>query len=679
MHTGVYAPIGQVVPSASTPDLLRRDMLYAKAAGFNTIRWLNGVALPAQLDLCDEIGLMCYEESVASWWMPDTPKLKEQFESSVREVILRDRNHPCVSMWGLLNETEDGPVFREAVSALKAVRSWDDTRVVLLGSGRFDRQPSIGSVSNPGSTEWEYVWGNEAPGLPGIARDNGADYLAKMGDVHFYPPTPETPETDGKIRSLGREGRPVFLSEYGVGSLNNIIHEARGYEQAGCAPDAEDYTFIRAMVERFVADWKKFGMEGVYPFAEDMLEDSQRRMARHRLRGFNLIRSNPRICGFSLTSMLDAGFVGEGVWRMWRDWKPEVMDALQDGWWPLRWCLFVEPTHSYSGRPFKVEAVLANEDVLRPGEYGARFRICGPAGIAWERGSRFRVPAVGAGEDGPLAVSVLSDEAMVNGPPGVYRFVADLEQGAPLGRSWELYVSDANSLPKLDHTVTIWGIPDKGQAWLKAHGVTSRRFAAGAAPERREIILVGDLSKTGSDPSAWRELARRLVSGSAVVFLSHAAFQRGKDPVGWLPLERKGRCYELYDWLYHKECVAKAHPLFDGLQSKGIMDWYYYGPLIPHFLFDDQDVPDDVAAAAFAPGYTVAGGNASGVLAGSYRFGEGRFLVNTFPVLENLDRQPAADRLLLNMISYAAGIVKQKPAVVPADFETHLKAIGYSE
>jgi hypothetical protein len=109
------------------------------------------------------------------------------------------------------------------------------------------------------------------------------------------------------------------------------------------------------------------------------------------------------------------------------------------------------------------------------------------------------------------------------------------------------------------------------------------------------------------------------------------------------------------------------------------MDWYYYGPLVPHFLFDDQDVPDDVAAAAFAPGYTVTGGNASGVLAGSYRFGEGRFVINTFPVLENLDSQPAADRLLLNMISYASGFVTHQPAIVPANFEALLKSIRYLE
>ena len=32
---------------------------------------------------------------------------------------------------------------------------------------------------------------------------------------------------------------------------------------------------------------------------ETLLRVSQRQLARHRLLGFNLIRSNPRICGFN--------------------------------------------------------------------------------------------------------------------------------------------------------------------------------------------------------------------------------------------------------------------------------------------------------------------------------------------------------------------------------------------
>ncbi len=425
-----------------------------------------------------------------------------------------------------------------------------------------------------------------------------------------------------------------------------------------------EVVFILVKVsDELAVDWKRMGTDQVYPFPEDMLRESQARMARHRLLVFNMIRSNPKICGYNLTGMLDHGMTGEGVWRFWRDWKPGAMDAMQDGWWPLRWCLFVTPTHVYAGRPFAVEAVLANEDVLGPGEYPVEFKMFGPAGVAWERKTSVRIAETGKDEDGLLAVPVLSETITLHAPAGPYRLIANLEQGgAPLGRSWGFFVSDAASLPRLNRTVTAWGIGESAERWLKKHGVDCRNFE-GAGAASGEVILVGDVSRerdgSGSGPSSvegrWKELNRRMAEGSTVVFLSPHAFQKGKDPVGWLPLTKKGRCYKYFDWLYHKECVAKKHPVFEGLQSGGILDWYYYGPMIPHYLFDGQDLPDEVIAAAFATGFDAPGGYASGILMGSYRSGRGRFVVNTFPVLENLDHHPAADRLLLNLVNYAAG------------------------
>jgi hypothetical protein len=64
-----------------------------------------------------------------------------------------------------------------------------------------------------------------------------------------------------------------------------------------------------------------------------------------------------------------------------------------------------------------------------------------------------------------------------------------------------------------------------------------------------------------------------------------------------------------------------------------------------------QDTSAEVIAAAFAVGYSTAGGYASGVLVGSYKFADGQFVVNSFPILENIDYHPAADRLLLNFYS----------------------------
>ena len=46
-----------------------------------------------------------------------------------------------------------------------------------------------------------------------------------------------------------------------------------------------------------------------------------------------------------------------------------LIDAAYELAAPLRWCLFVEPVNVYRGTRVRLEAVLANEDVLRPGKY----------------------------------------------------------------------------------------------------------------------------------------------------------------------------------------------------------------------------------------------------------------------------------------------------------------------
>ena len=64
---------------------------------------------------------------------------------------------------------------------------------------------------------------------------------------------------------------------------------------------------------------------------------------------------------------------------MFRELKPGTVDAMFDALCPLRWCLFVEPVQVYRGRKAKFEAVLANEDVLAPGDYPVRLQVVGPA------------------------------------------------------------------------------------------------------------------------------------------------------------------------------------------------------------------------------------------------------------------------------------------------------------
>lgn len=647
-HTGNHFPIGQIAPI--TEDFVRRDLLYAKTLGFNAVRFIAGVAWPEQLDYCDEIGLMVIEEHLGGWCLADSPHLAARFDFSTREMILRDRNHPSVVIWGLLNETPDGPVFRHAVDSLQLVRDLDDTRLVLLASGRWDCQPGIGSVSNPGSRAWEHVWGDEAPGAP--PKENAwvpglGGYLDKAGDAHVYTAGPIPREARAAIRALGRDTKPVFLSETGMGSLFNVVDEARRYYQCGAKNDLPDLAYIEGMRARLAGDWRRWKMNDAYPFLEDMLRDSYRHSVRQRRKLFDLIRSNPRLCGYNLTGMLDHALTGEGVWTFWREFKPGIADAMRDGWAPLRWCLFATPEHGYAGQPLQLEAVLANEDVLPQGDYPVTFRLFGPAGLAWEKHSTVVITA-----DRPLATPVLSERIRVNGPAGEYTFAAAMDGAAPLGDRLTVRLSRADALPRLTCAVTTWGIDAKTRRWLVARDVSCRAFTPEASDDDG-VLLVGQPREKHPAPY-WQALAERAKRGGTVLYLSPRAFADGENPARWLPLRGTLQCVSFGDWLYHRECVARPHPVTAGLPGPGLLDWDACGEIISHEMFQGSAQPAEVIIAAFAVGYCKPTGYDAGIVLGAYRHGKGRLILNTLHLLEHLGSNPVADRLLLNLLAWAS-------------------------
>ena len=214
-------------------------------------------------------------------------------------------------------------------------------------------------------------------------------------------------------------------------------------------------------------------------------------------------------------------------------------------------------------------------------------------------------------------------------------------------------LSDAQDLPKVDATVTTWGLDARTTQWLEAHGVTCTPWNNPARRTSR-VIVVG--LPADSSEAAWAALRDEVSHGHTAVFLQSKAFALGDDSTHWLPLEKKGVCKTFHDWLYHKDCVAKRHPIFEGLQAGAILDWDYYDQLIGHEIFQGQDTPDETVVAAFAAGYCCPGGYDCGVMAGSYKLGAGRLVLNSLNILEQLDQHPAADRLLLNFVRFAGGL-----------------------
>jgi len=85
----------------------RRDAVRLKEAGFQYIRTSQYPQAPTFFDTCDEIGLMVMDPIPGFQWdNSHSSTFYSRSYQNMRDMIRRDRNHPCVIAWELsLNET----------------------------------------------------------------------------------------------------------------------------------------------------------------------------------------------------------------------------------------------------------------------------------------------------------------------------------------------------------------------------------------------------------------------------------------------------------------------------------------------------------------------------------------------------------------------------------------------
>ncbi len=103
-------------------------------------------------------------------------------------------------------------------------------------------------------------------------------------------------------------------------------------------------------------------------------------------------------------------------------------------------------------------------------------------------------------------------------------------------------------------------------------------------------------------------------------------------------------------WLYLRDEWAKRRPILDGLRAGGWMAYTSYREIIPGVALSGQDPPAEAVAGAVKASQDYS----SGLTVAVYDLGAGRFILNTLRIRDNLGRHPAAERILRNMLNYAA-------------------------
>lgn len=854
-HSGSDSPITHRVPL--DPDLYRKDILICKTMGFNMIRYIAGMPRRFQLDLCDRIGFLVYDECLAGWCFDNCPERLERYEAQTLGMIRRDRNHPSVVAWGLLNETLDSQLVLQAAALLPTVRELDPDRVVFLNSGSFDAFANSETVTadygvwrrkggaimpgvikngtdetfrfdgttwfkhtvflHPGDVSHEYcvlkwtapqsgsydffarftdvlvdgvanvdlhlikerldgssteLWSgylnlNGAGGLialatsdqlglesdksvttllekelftfqPGetlcvvvgigdsagtgdttaidmkmyapdgsvsdvtedysfernpngvwsygwlprgpepdmdefklfdlgqktlvfepigrFANPGSSQWQNELADTHPYKPVPHTGQIINELRTHEKNGQPVFLSEYGIGSAVDLFRLTRFFEQYGAA-DAADAKNYHWRYDNFNADWNAWKLDEVFATQEDFFRQAIALMAEQRRIGINAIRANQNVVAHSVTGTHDQGFSGEGLTTIFRELKPGAVDAMADVFAPLRFCNFVEPAHVAAGDKITVESVLVNEDVLGPGEFPVRYVVVGPNNERiFDETRTMTIPTPEDNKENPIVMRVFSEEITI--PEGVAtgecRFFAEIQEGgAAAGGVERFFAFDRADMPSVgEGKIYVWGDDEELLAKLSQVEIAAEPFTQpdgkAAVPTVGDRILVGKSTNRKSDDE-FSALFNYVRDGVNVVFLSLDVFAEGNDRTRYLPFEQKGQIEQLPAWLYHKDDWNRRDSAFDGLESGGAVDYVYYRDVVPALTFRDQYPAPDLAIAG---GFNTQMGYQAGLTMAEWNLGKGRAILSTWLIQETLPN-PLAERLMRNLLNKA--------------------------
>ncbi len=194
----------------------RRDVVLMKDLGCNFIRISHYPQDDALLEMCDELGLLAWEEIPIVNIVPDTPGYDDICERNLREMIRQHYNHPSIILWGYMNEilltapsvdTPEWPACRERTVNLArrleaALKEEDPSRQSVMAYNMTDLYNEIG-LDLIDVVGWNLYQGWYV--------DKLEDFNAWCEDKHQRYPD-----------------KPMIISEWGAGS-DRRLHTGHGH------------------------------------------------------------------------------------------------------------------------------------------------------------------------------------------------------------------------------------------------------------------------------------------------------------------------------------------------------------------------------------------------------------------------------------------------------------------
>lgn len=245
-----------------------QDVPLLKRLGCNFVRGSHYPQDPRFLGLCDEQGLLVFEESLGGQTRKkhfENPRFVDRVEAQTRRMVRKSFNHPAVIIWGFLNEANtDEPSSRAVYERLvRAIREEDPTRPVTFATHKPFADINLDLA--------DIVSVNACPG-----------WYAEVNGSPVRPLDEIMPKLDALLQYLANESlddRPFILSEIGAGAIYGWRDPLRSHW-------SEDYQvdLIEVVCRKFRDDPRITGL-AIWQFCDDQTYANSRALTRPR--GFN--------------------------------------------------------------------------------------------------------------------------------------------------------------------------------------------------------------------------------------------------------------------------------------------------------------------------------------------------------------------------------------------------------
>ncbi len=181
-------------------NLMVKDIEIMLEVGCNAVRFSHYPNDELFIDLCDEYGLLVWEENHArGLYLPDmqNPNFEKQCEDCINEMIEEHYNHPSIIVWGILNEcASETPEGREMYKKqYEQIKSLDTSRPTTSATCRYFTDICL-----------------DLPDIPAL-NIYSEWYFEDKGVVEDFTDTIEW------MRKSGAYDKPIIMSEFGGAAI----------------------------------------------------------------------------------------------------------------------------------------------------------------------------------------------------------------------------------------------------------------------------------------------------------------------------------------------------------------------------------------------------------------------------------------------------------------------------